>query len=172
MLWGAAFVRPNQPQELWAPTPAVGQASLLVSTLKDLSWRNTGMPNSLDIVSEIDTPSMHWLLRNFNNARFAEQLETSEMPSILITSQEQQNPELLVTYRGQDFVWSIYPGWNGALPEDLVGWFTFHRAPLLESNVILWARSDLFPGGVLARPEGAVPPQTSDQDLLDYLNQP
>jgi len=51
-------------------------------------------------------------------------------------------------YRGQDFVWELSPGWQGAFPPDLINWLTFRAAPLAESQIILWARADIFPGGL------------------------
>jgi len=73
----------------------------------------------------------------------------------LITQESAEDPALSAAYRGQDFVWSVYPGWTGALPPDLIGWFTFRQAPLQLESIILWARNDLFPGEIpQAQPTG------------------
>jgi hypothetical protein len=167
MLSGAIYMRSNQPQELWAPPPAPGQADLVLQTLQELSWRSTGRPGSIDVVSLVDSPSLRWLLRNFSNARFANQLESGSMPSVLITPQDQTAPELPASYLGQDFTWANYPGWEGALPNDLPGWITFRRAPLEQRSIILWARSDRFPGGTLVLPPSDAP-VLPEEDLLEY----
>jgi hypothetical protein len=146
VMWGAAQLRFNMPQELWGTPPATGQADLLQATLDELSWWQTGAPNYLDIQSTVDLPSLRWLLRHYPDVFYTSQPLPGEQPSVLITAKESPEPALTASYRGQDFVWSIFPGWSGALPADLVSWFTFRRAPLQLESIILWARNDLFPG--------------------------
>lgn len=148
-LWGAAYVRPNQPQELWGPNPAIGDAGLLVDTIHWLSSLNTGRVESIDIVSEVDTPAMHWLLRDFPNARFNSFPSLDGMNSLLITPAEGESPALASTYRGQSFTWTVSPDWTCALPKDFIRWFNYREAPLSRANIILWARSDLFSGSTL-----------------------
>ncbi len=104
------------------------------------------MANTIDIVSVVDAPSMRWELRNFSKARFVSSLPTDQAPSLVITKVETGSPELTANYRGQDFVWWVHPGWTGPLPADLKEWFTFRRAPVANENIILWVRSDIFPG--------------------------
>ncbi len=163
MLWGVAYLRPNQPQELWTPTPGVGQIGLFTQTLQDLSSRNTGRTDSIDIVSEVDVPSMRWVLRNFPNVRTIDPQDlnapsvSSVLPSILITRQTQEEPSLTASYRGQDFTWWIHPGWSGALPANLAGWLAFRDASIQPESIILWARSDRFPGGTLSAPTTTEP---------------
>jgi hypothetical protein len=164
MLWGATFLRTNQPQELWGSIPATAETALFEQTVRELSWRNTGRPESIDIFSTVDYPSMRWILRNFTQVRFVDSLAQGtqpgtspalmgdQLPSILITHQDQETPALAATYRGQDFAWRRSPGWSGVLPQDFSSWLTFRRAPILQEDIILWARTDLFPGGVLPIP--------------------
>jgi hypothetical protein len=99
-------------------------------------------------VSEVDTPSLRWLLRDYPNAQFVNIADRQAHPSILLTSQSTQAPELSALYRGQDFTWRIYPGWQGAIPDNFMSWFTFRDAPLGLEKIILWARTDIFPGGL------------------------
>ena len=89
---------------------------------------------------------MQWSLRNFANVRFETALSTTESPPVVITPKGSQAPVLAEKYRGQDFVWSLYPGWQGAVPEDFLNWLVNRNAPLAQSQVILWARVDIFPG--------------------------
>jgi hypothetical protein len=146
VMWGASQLRFNMPQELWGLPPATGQADLLQVTLDELALWQNGAVNTLDIQSTVDTPSLRWFLRNNPQVRYVSQIPVGEQPSILITEKGSEAPALEAAYRGQDFVWSIYPGWSGALPPDLLAWFTFRRAPLQLESIILWARNDLFPG--------------------------
>lgn len=148
-LWGAAHIRHTLPQELWSGSPATGQAGLLRSTLGDLSEWNTGHRRSLDIVVAAASPSLRWALRDFTNVRFVSEPAPDDLPSVVIAPASQQALALAASYRGQDFGWWVYPGWNGALPPDFIRWLTFREAPVLQEQVILWARADTFPGGVL-----------------------
>lgn len=136
--------------ELWNVTPVAGHADLLNRTLEQLSVAKTGLDHQIDVLATVDTPSMHWALRNFPNARFAAQLAVTDQPSIVITTQDQIDLQGSTSYRGQDFVWEIYPAWQGALPPAWLNWLTFRDAPLAKSNIILWARADLFPDSVTA----------------------
>ncbi len=179
MLWGAAYLRPNQPQELWAPAPATGEADLFSATLGDLSSWNTGRLDSIDIVSEVTNPSLRWILRDYPKVRYIDRSDLparsteTELPSILITHPAQETPTLAASYRGQDFIWSISPGWSGALPTDFISWLTFRQAPVQQETIILWARSDLFPGGTLSLPSDEEPlSETENQPDSNELDQP
>lgn len=144
MLWGATILRPNQPQELWGLPSGPGQVHLFQQTLHQLSLRSTGMPTMMEVVSTVDSPSVRWALRDFTKVRYTSQPPVGEQTSVLITRREETLPGLDVAYRGQDFVWWVYPGWLGALPPNLVTWFAYRQAPLSYEYLVLWARNDLF----------------------------
>ena len=157
-LWGAAYLRPQLPQELWSPAPATAQhqANLFIRTLEELSRWHTGFSHDIDIVVSVDSSSVRWALQPFKNARFVPHPGVDDLPAVIITRQDQDAPALSASYRGQDFSWWIGPGWTGALPANQTGWLTFREAPLVEEQIILWARSDLFPGGTLVPEENPV----------------
>ncbi|MFZ6029396.1 MAG: hypothetical protein ACOYYS_16920 [Chloroflexota bacterium] len=134
--------------ELWDTIPMAGHADLLNDTLEQLSVAKTGLSHQIDILATVDTPSMRWLLRNFPNTRFTAQLAVTEQPSIVITAQDETDLQGSTSYRGQDFAWEAYPAWQGPLPPAWLNWLAFRDAPLAKSNVILWARADLFPDSV------------------------
>lgn len=146
VLWGAAYLRPNQPQELWGTPPGPGQEPLLQKTLDDLSHRARGMSKAVDVLSLVDTATLRWTLRDYPNARFSQAMDREQLPTVLITSAEAEVPQVAETYRGQDFVWWVWPAWAGGIPPDLLGWWTFRKAPLTPRYIILWARSTLFSG--------------------------
>jgi len=148
VMWGATQLRPKQAEELWSPIPAPGQVSLLLETLQELSEWKTGFQNQVDVNVSLESPALGWLLHDFPDAHFVREPLPGQMPSILITS-DQEKPALAAAYRGQDFVWDVYPGWSGGLPDNAIHWLTFRLAPLQENHVILWAREDIFPGGSL-----------------------
>ncbi len=151
-LWGASQLRPNQPAELWNVADGTGQANLLLETLGDISEWHTGFRQQIDILSETSAPSLRWLLRDYPNARFDTEPATGDLPSVIITPQEQQ-PILTSAYRGQDFVWWARPGWTGPLPPNIPLWIVSRQAPVEQDHLILWARSDIFPGGSVSSEE-------------------
>ena len=147
-MWGLVMLRPQGAQELWSTPPAVGQAEQLLETLQDLSRMTTGHDREIAIVLLDNSPSLRWALREFRHLTSADTLAATDAPPIVITSQAQQSPILAQSYRGQDLVWRTYPGWQAALPPNFIAWLAFRQAPLATEQIILWARADLFPGGL------------------------
>jgi hypothetical protein len=143
---GASQLRPNQPQELWAASPAPGEVELLRATVDDLAEWQTGDSRFAEILVTSQAPSLRWALHDIHSVRFVDQLPSGEQTPIVITLQQQAEPQLTAAYRGQDFVWWIRPGWVGPLPPNLARWLIFREAPLEKEHLIVWARSDIFPG--------------------------
>jgi len=145
--WGMSIVRQNSVQDLWSMPPSSGQAVQFLTTLSDFSSRNTGFRDQLEVVVLADSPSLQWTLHNFPNARFESTLAATESPPVVVTLKSSPEPILAQKYRGQDFVWRLYPGWQGVFPPNFINWLAFRQAPLSQEQIILWARSDIFPGG-------------------------
>jgi hypothetical protein len=152
--WSVSQLRPEAAEELWSPESTVGEADLLLTTLRDLSAWHTGDREALDVTVAVDSPALHWLLRDFHQARYVREGQILNslddpgfQPSVVIAWQSEQAPSLSATYRGQDFPWRITPGWQGILPPDFALWLAFRKAPVGQQSIVLWARSDLFPGG-------------------------
>ncbi len=144
--WGMSIVRQNGAQELWSVSPTPGQVDGLMQTLSDLSSRNTGLRDQLEVVDLTGSPSVQWALRNFPYARTESGLSSTESPPVVITLMGADEPRLDQEYRGQDFVWRLSPGWKSILPPDFINWLAFRQVPLSQEQVILWARTDIFPG--------------------------
>ena len=89
-------------------------------------------------------------MRNWKEAKFLNSIPAGELPSVIITHENQPEPNLSIGYRGQDFGWWANPGWEGILPENWPNWLVFRNSPQINTNVILWARVDLFPGGIFS----------------------
>jgi hypothetical protein len=149
VMWGASFLRTNQPTETLFSIPGTGQTNLVVSTLDDLSSRNKGGKGYLDILTTVDSPSLKWALRNYPLTRYVEQLAVNEEPEIVITQGDQNSPSLSASYTGQDFTWWERPGWIGPTPVDIIRWWNYRTAPIINDKIIVWVRTDLFPGGEL-----------------------
>jgi len=149
MTWGVSQLRPNGERELIGVPPVAGNANDLQVTLGDLSEWRTGMRDTLDVVLTTSSPSLIWEMRNWSEARFLPSVPVGELPSVIINKDDQPEPNLSIGYRGQDFAWWVFPGWESPLPENWPRWLVFRDAPQDTSNIVLWARGDLFPGGIL-----------------------
>lgn len=174
-LWGATQLRSNRATELWSPLPTVLQADLFMNTLQDISRWQSGFANQIDIVSTVDAPSLRWALRNFSHVRFLAEPPVGEMPSIVITRQENSAPALATFYRGQDFAWWTWPGWEGPMPNDFVGWLAFREAPEQSTQIILWERANLVPSDGILPAQNTTPgqnltPADPAQDVIDPQN--
>lgn len=161
--------------ELWEPLPSQSQQDLFVKTISDLSQWRLGERNAIPILSTVDTPSLRWILRDFHNAAYSgnnqdiklsASAKTGDLPLVVLTTPEQEVPSLAASYRGQDFNWRLLPGWAGQLPDDISKWLVTRRVDWRKEYVILWARSDVFPGGSL---DSSLQPQTDEQDTLDQI---
>jgi len=51
--------------------------------------------------------------------------------------------------RGQVVTWSSQPILEGITVKEFMKWVLFRSAPTQDTQFLLWARNDLFPGAVL-----------------------
>ena len=138
-------MRPNTPLEFWTPTPTTRNSELFTKTLHELALSQTGHANYLEIVSLVDTPSLRWVLRDFEGVNFVSSLGAEENPLVVITREEDTISSRQEYYRGQDFGWWETPGWSGALPWEPIRWIIHRDGDTKIEKVVLWARIDLFP---------------------------
>ena len=141
--WNLAHVRPSDPRELLVRQPTAVEVRDLVQTLRDLSWRETGMPTSRPFTLEAAPDSvLAWYLRDFSAARRVERL--SDFGGALVTWHRGHEPDRPapalpdgVEYVGQSFalrrswdareiacVWEWPPRCQTA-----VGWLLLRRTP-------------------------------------------
>jgi hypothetical protein len=140
---GAAGLRSNVTQELWRTDPQPAQAALLRRTIDDLSTWKTGTDSALNItVYGIDSPSLAWQLRD-QLVTYTSAAPTDSSSAIVIGPFEPQ-AAFGAEYRGQDFIWRRYPGWNTASWPEWLRWLSVHEMPQGEEAILLWARTDLF----------------------------
>lgn len=154
-MWGMAQVRPSSPIELWTISPTPVQARELVETVAELSQWELGLSNALDITVTQASPSLIWALRGFSRVEEVNVLAYDALPSILVTGALQENPALLDSYRGQPFAWEQSAPFETILPSNWLRWLTYREMPVVRQNIVLWARSDLFPGE--ENPESELP---------------
>lgn len=151
-LFGSIGVNANPRHEMWVQGSTAGQMNLMMQTLGDLAEWNSGRRDSLEVVVLADTPALRWALKDWHGAVFATGLEAGELPEAIVSFHGQEPPELAAAYAGQDFVFERALDMGGAVPPDFLGfleWLIFRQALVKDELGILWARTDLFPGGAL-----------------------
>ena len=140
----AANLRTYRSVELWSPGPQTIQAEVLRNQMDDLSRWHKGVGQGLDVFVEgLDSPAMHWVLRDWNVTYSSEPTLTGT-PSFVIAPVNFSAPELTTSYRGQDFVWRTTPGWDVNQVSDWLRWAIRHNLPGEQEKIILWTRTDIF----------------------------
>lgn len=144
--WNGAGLGRLPAAEMWRTGPYVMQGDQLMHTLGDVSEWHTGRRDSLDIfVVNPSEPAMQWLLRNWRHVRYLDILPSTEKPSLIITS-TQQPPGLAAAYTGQGFTLGESPAWEVATPIDQLRWLLYREIGSEKTGIVLWVRTDLFPG--------------------------
>jgi hypothetical protein len=132
--------------ELWRSSPYVQEGNFLKNSLGDVSEWNTGRRDWLDLsVISLPSPALHWMLRNWKNVSFIDQIAPDAKPSLVITH-DQKNLSLGAAYTGQSFALGQMVNWSKTQPSTWINWFMFRTAVYDQDIVVLWVRSDLFPG--------------------------
>jgi hypothetical protein len=151
--------------ELWRAPPTISAVNQVLDTIGDISEQNTGRRDSIDISVLRADSTLQWVLRRYPNAQFfADGIRSDSLPSILITPQDHPDPELALAYRGQDFVWQITPDWQSMFPVDYLKWLFYRQTPVVSTQITVWVRSDMFPGGdVLSQEQPSVPDVVQDE---------
>ncbi len=157
--FGSAFSLPHSQifrQELWRSYPQIGDTDLLLNTIHDLSSWNSGNVNDLAVTMAVDSPALQWLLRGQQSLTILPEenalaiLATQDQPhpALLITRQVADKPSGTTAYRGSDFNWWIPPPWSANALLNPLDWILYRRAAWQPETILLWARGDLFPGGL------------------------
>ncbi len=143
----AAAYTSRRVTELWYPGPVFKDRDLMRDTITDLSKWNTGVNSQLDLaVVDVPSPALEWTLRSLWHFNRVDYLPASAAPALVITA-DQPDLGLGATYRGQDFILAQAPSWSLMQPYEWIRWAVFREAPLENTLVVLWARTDLFPDG-------------------------
>jgi hypothetical protein len=143
--WRATGQESRPEQELWPVGANFHEGDLLLKTANEYSLWNTNNPNGMDLTVVGASPSLQWLFRNFTQASYVVSLRTDTAPSMVVTP-DQKTLSLSGTYTGQSFVTEQSPTWSTLSTSDWISWMIFRQAPVTKTNIVLWVRSDLFPG--------------------------
>lgn len=140
----AAGLRIPPTAEFWQPAPRLTQAYMLENTMNDISAWKIGHKRDLDvsILSTINYSGVNWLLRDWNLTH-VDALSAANSPSLIILP-ESYDLKLASPYRKLNFVYMKTPIWDGLSLNDWLKWITNRVIPEQNSNLVLWAREDLF----------------------------
>jgi hypothetical protein len=132
---------------LWVRDASIPRADLLLNSVNDFSRWHTSVVDNLDVqVVGVSSPALKWLLRDYPGAVFTDQLGASQRPALVITAKAQE-PSLAAAYRGEELTWYQSPDWSLMLPADYLKWIVFQTSMSSKVTIVLWARTDVFPGG-------------------------
>lgn len=85
--WGVVYLRPSDPRELLSGKPTDLGVRDLVRTLRERSWRETGMPQTLPFTYEASADSLlAWYLRDFSAAQRVDRLDLGGEEETLVTT--------------------------------------------------------------------------------------
>jgi len=142
---------------LWLRDASIPRPDILLNTVADFSRWKSGVINNVDVqVVGVPSPALQWLLRDYPAASFSDQLSTNQQPALVITAKAQE-PSLAAAYRGEELTWYQAPDWSLMLPGDYLRWIVFQTSMSSKTSIVLWARTDIFPGGAAGVKQTANP---------------
>jgi hypothetical protein len=145
-MWNASG-RGNHPgRELWRIDAYSPQQDLLLDTLADVTDWGKVNRQPLDIYVVQGSPALQWLLmKDYPQTEFVTALPIEAKPAVVITDQAGAL-QLSAPYSGQDFIISTAPEWTAMLEKEWLAWGLYRRAPEYSTHIVMWCRTDLFPG--------------------------
>ena len=144
--WNAAGLGLHPEAELFRSDGNILEADLLIKTIEDhIVWNVNSQTDLETIVVDISSPSVKWAVRNLPRVQFSAYLPSNSDPGIIIT-QDQETLALASSYSGQNFIWKQKTNWSLILPREWLSWLFFRETPKESEILVVWVRSDLFPG--------------------------
>ena len=144
--WDAAHLSARSETGYWSAGPAFKDADLLDQTIRELALTNVGARDRLEItVVGISPPSLRWALRDQQRVNFVNSLSPNLAPQVVITPYTQE-VSLSKQYRGESFILEQKPVLNFSNPAAWFSWLIYRNTQNENSQIILWAQTDLFPG--------------------------
>jgi hypothetical protein len=134
-------------EEMWLTEGTLQSEDLLVKTVNDISEWRIGRTGGLEVVIvKFPSKALEWALRKLDSVQFVETLPPQTNPAMVITH-GQQEISLSSSYRGQSLGWTENTPWTLLDPLGWLKWLAYRETPTETDSLILWVRSDLFPGG-------------------------
>ncbi|MBI5957953.1 MAG: hypothetical protein HY866_04410, partial [Chloroflexi bacterium] len=151
----AALVNSGDPRELWFINPVTDDVHELRATLRDMSLRNTGEPNLVEVSALVPQDgAIAWALRDYPNTKFVEGVGPEINSPVVIMPWTYPQPAMGADYIGKDLItrqaWDLESlSWR-----DVIMWLYRSDSkdkPTIGEQMMLWVRKDVY--GVQAVPE-------------------
>ncbi|MFN2122323.1 MAG: glycosyltransferase family 39 protein [Candidatus Promineifilaceae bacterium] len=151
--WGTAWqlthFAANDPREEWVTTGTDSELPLLLDTLQEISRAASNSDADLTLLSAVDSPVLHWYLRDFWQATMGQTVPPQARQQVIISKFGEAEPLLGADYVGSDF--GLLQSEPTAASEsytplaDMLRWWFFHETAVqpIAERVILWVRADL-----------------------------
>lgn len=142
--WHATGLPADGSSYIWREGAVFEQQSAFQETLQQISTWKTREDRSIDVtVLSLDNPIVRWVLRDMENVSYVTTLSPEARTHIILTQDGGTTGEDQ-TYRGQSFIYSQSYGINSLTPSQWFTWLTRRELPKQQTNLVLWARSELF----------------------------
>jgi hypothetical protein len=143
----AAGFGENTTLEPYRSDANIADITPLERTFSDLLFRNALIKKNQGI-AVIGQPgdSLKWVLKEFGQTHYFEALPPNLSDAFVVTF-GQDEPILAASYTGQSFDWYAIPDWRNFTVLDWLKWASLQKGPVQYSEIIVWARTDLFPTG-------------------------
>lgn len=151
--WGTAWQlthnSANDPRERWVQEAADDELPVLLNTIEKISQTATNSNIDLELYSTVDSPVLHWYLRDYWQAQYGQSLPPGAQYEVIISLADIEEPVFGSDYLGSDFgllrTGTAQAPLSSTPGTDILRWWLFHESttPLVEERVILWVRSDL-----------------------------
>ena len=147
--WNAAGLGRHPEAELYRVDGNILEADLFLKTIEDhLEWNVNSQPELEVVVVDVPLPSVQWMLRGQSNVWYSSFLPVDSNPGIVVT-RDQETLAQTSSYSGQNFIWRQQTNWSLILPREWLRWLFFREAPNENEVLVVWVRSDLFPGAAV-----------------------
>lgn len=144
--WNAAGLGRHPEAELSRVDGGILEADLFLKTIEDhVEWNKYSQPDLQIVVVDVPSPSVKWAMRHLPRVQDSAFLPGDSEPGIIVT-QDEETLMLASSYSGQNFIWGQQTNWSLILPREWLSWLFFREAPKESEVLVVWVRSDLFPG--------------------------
>jgi hypothetical protein len=150
--WFAAGLGPRPAAEIWHQGGVAENWQTNLKVIGDVSEWGSGRRDTLSlVVSDFESPLLRWALFNHHQQSFTAIAGDARPQAVITPETKDAKLNLSSPYTGQALVWSQSVNWAALLPREWLHWLFFRELPthpeVIDTRpIILWLRSDLFPG--------------------------
>jgi 4-amino-4-deoxy-L-arabinose transferase-like glycosyltransferase len=148
--WSASVTNAQNPAVFWHTEATNSSTILLRKTLFEVADRiSRGFPSMPVMVMAPQDGVVAWVLRDFNNAKYINDISDAENAEVVLLPRNIESPNLGAAYLGQNFIVSRSWTLSTMNPIDLPAWWTQGQARTPwtgQDEIVLWLRQDVYQG--------------------------